>query len=106
MPHPTPQQFDGVPDLILEVLSPSNRDYDLGEKRAAYREAGVPEVWFVDPREEQILIDRKHRKTYATETITTGRTTSTVLTGFWVDAAWLWTDPLPKRLRCLRAILE
>ena len=32
MPHPTPQQFDGVPDLILEVLSPSNRDYDLGEK--------------------------------------------------------------------------
>ena len=106
MPHPTPQQFDGVPDLILEVLSPSNRDYDLGEKRPAYREAGVPEVWFVDPREEQILIDRKRRKTYATETITTGRAASTVLTGFWVDAAWLWADPLPKRLRCLRAILE
>ena len=31
VPHPTPQEFEGVPDLILEVLSPSNRDYDLGQ---------------------------------------------------------------------------
>ncbi len=106
MPHPTPQQFDGVPDLILEVLSPSNRDYDLGEKRAAYREAGVPEIWLVDPIEEQILIDRKRRKSYATEAVSTGRATSTVLPGFWVDAAWLWADPLPKKRACLRAILK
>jgi Uma2 family endonuclease len=106
IPNPTPQEFDGVPDLVLEVLSPSNRQYDLGEKRSAYREAGVPEIWFVDPREEQILIDRKRRKTYAAETVTTGRAFSTVVADFWVDAAWLWADPLPKRRRCLRAILK
>jgi Uma2 family endonuclease len=106
VPQPTPQEFGGVPDLAMEVLSPSTRDFDLGEKRVAYHEAGVPEIWFVDPRDEQIFIDRKRRKTYATETITTGKAASTVLVGFWVDAAWLWADPLPKRLRCLRAILK
>ena len=106
MPHPTPQQFNGVPDLILEVLSPSNRAYDLGEKRSAYREAGVPEIWLVDPRDEQILIDRKRRKTYASETVATGRATSAVLDGFWVDPAWLWADPAPKLSRCIRTILK
>ena len=106
MPHPTPQEFEGVPDLILEVLSPSNRAYDLGQKRTAYREAGVPEIWLVDPLQEQILIDRKRRKSYATEVVTKGRATSTVLAGFWVDAAWLWADPPPKKRPCLRAILK
>jgi Uma2 family endonuclease len=106
IPQPTPQEYYGVPDLIVEVLSPSNRDYDLGEKRSTYREAGVPEIWLVDPREEQILIDRKRRKTYASETVATGRATSSVLDGFWVDPAWLWADPAPKVLRCIRAILK
>lgn len=106
VPQPTPQEYDGVPDLILEVLSPSNRDYDLGEKRSTYQEEGASEIWFVDPFEEQIFIDRKRRKAYATETVTTGRAASSVVAGFWLDAAWLWADPLPKRRPCLRAILK
>jgi Uma2 family endonuclease len=32
----------GVPDLIAEVLSPSNPEYDLVTKRGAYARAGVP----------------------------------------------------------------
>ena len=38
----------GVPDLVVEVLSPSNRSYDRGLKRKHYLGAGVPEVWLVD----------------------------------------------------------
>ncbi|MCS6861119.1 MAG: Uma2 family endonuclease [Abditibacteriales bacterium] len=38
----------GVPDLIVEILSPSNADYDRYEKFAYYHEAGVPWVWFVE----------------------------------------------------------
>jgi Uma2 family endonuclease len=38
-----------VPDLAVEVLSPSTRRYDLGVKRARYDEQGVPELWIVDP---------------------------------------------------------
>jgi len=43
------QNFQGVPGLVVEVLSPSTRRYDLGTKLGAYLEAGIPEVWFADP---------------------------------------------------------
>jgi Uma2 family endonuclease len=48
--QPLPEkEFELVPGLVIEVLSPSNRDYDLRDKRSAYREAGVREIWLVDP---------------------------------------------------------
>lgn len=41
--------FDGtVPELVVEVSSPSTRAFDRGIKRAAYLAAGVLEVWLVD----------------------------------------------------------
>jgi Uma2 family endonuclease len=43
------QNFQGVPALVVEVLSPGTRRYDLGTKLGAYLEAGIPEVWFADP---------------------------------------------------------
>lgn len=38
----------GVPDLAIEILSPSTRSYDSNLKRKLYLDAGVPEVWLVD----------------------------------------------------------
>ncbi|MFN4179600.1 MAG: Uma2 family endonuclease [Armatimonadota bacterium] len=38
----------GVPDLVVEVLSPTTAAYDRVEKFAEYFRAGVPWVWFVD----------------------------------------------------------
>jgi Uma2 family endonuclease len=38
----------GVPDLIIEVLSPSTRSHDRTLKRKLYFDAGVPEVWLLD----------------------------------------------------------
>jgi Uma2 family endonuclease len=105
VPRRRPQQIEGAPDLVLEVLSPSNRDEDLDDKRPAYRQAGVKEIWFVDPENREIIVDRRRRKSYTTTTITTGRATSTVLTGFWVETSWLWAYPLPNRVRCLLEIL-
>jgi Uma2 family endonuclease len=34
-----------------------------------------------------------------------GRLSSLVLPGFWIEASWLWQDPLPSTLACLRQIL-
>jgi Uma2 family endonuclease len=48
-PDAQSQNFQGVPDLVAEVLSPGTRRYDLGTKLGAYLEAGIPEVWFADP---------------------------------------------------------
>lgn len=41
---------EGSPDLVMEVLSPSNWLYDRGEKMQAYQDGGVAEYWIVDPR--------------------------------------------------------
>ena len=38
----------GVPDLAIEILSPSNRSYDRNLKRRHYMECGLPELWLVD----------------------------------------------------------
>lgn len=38
----------GPPDLVVEVLSPPNRDYDRNLKRKHYLENGVGELWTVD----------------------------------------------------------
>lgn len=39
----------GVPDLIIEILSPSNAAYDEDVKQTAYAHAGVPEYAIIDP---------------------------------------------------------
>ena len=51
IPGPRPQHWAdcATPTLVVEVLSRSNRHYDLGGKRAAYLDrAGIPVVWLVD----------------------------------------------------------
>ena len=105
VPTPLPKEYKGVPDLFVEVLSPSNRDDDLEDKRPLYREAGVKEIWFVDPEEQQIIVDRRRGRRYITATKSSGRVESTVIKGFWIEADWLWTDPLPNEMQCLRDIL-
>ncbi len=48
--------FQGVPDLLVEVLSPGNRRVDLEVKLKAYEQAGVPEYWIVNPKRRIILL--------------------------------------------------
>ena len=41
--------INGVPDLLVEVLSPSSRARDEGIKLRRYAAAGVPHYWTLDP---------------------------------------------------------
>lgn len=40
----------GVPDLIVEIMSPGNAVYDAQIKLAAYERAGMPEYAIIDPK--------------------------------------------------------
>lgn len=44
------QIFEGVPDLIVEVISPSSMRLDRKTKFDAYEHYGVAEYWLVDPK--------------------------------------------------------
>ena len=39
------RRIEETPDLVIEVLSPSNTPRDIEERLADYRSIGVPEVW-------------------------------------------------------------
>jgi Uma2 family endonuclease len=51
----TPIKVKGIPDLLVEILSPSNPGHDLDTKRRVYEQMCVPEYWIVFPEEHQVL---------------------------------------------------
>jgi Uma2 family endonuclease len=60
----TEDAIEGVPDLVLEIVSESTRRYDFGEKRKVYEEAGVPEIWrkvMVVRRWEGVIAARRNQ---------------------------------------------
>ncbi|MGH9222582.1 MAG: Uma2 family endonuclease [Acidimicrobiales bacterium] len=50
--------LDGVPDLVVEVRSPSTWRYDIGVKKDGYRRRGVAELWLVDTKADRVLVFR------------------------------------------------
>lgn len=59
-------RFEGVPELVVEVLSASTRRFDLGLKWAGYESAGASELWIVDPRTDSIVVHRRSTPDAAT----------------------------------------
>jgi Uma2 family endonuclease len=45
----------GAPDLIIELLSPSNSSYDLIQKKEVYEKKKVKEYWTVDAVTKEVM---------------------------------------------------
>ncbi len=45
------RMVEGTPDIVIEILS-TNRSRDLVRKRQVYAEAGIPEYWLLDQRDQ------------------------------------------------------
>jgi Uma2 family endonuclease len=58
----------GVPELAVEILSPSNTAIEMERKLTLYREAGIPEYWVVDPKNKHVRVYRLHDGRYVMET--------------------------------------
>jgi Uma2 family endonuclease len=46
----------GAPDLVIEILSPSNSAIEMERKLKLYLEAGVQEYWVVDPENKGLTV--------------------------------------------------
>jgi Uma2 family endonuclease len=80
-------KIEGTPDLVVEILSPSNAYYDLRQKKDMYEKYGVQEYIIIDPidqivevhilKEDVFVLDQKVKQP--------GTFQSTILDGFSVD---------------------
>ena len=59
--RPAPGALDlaGLPDLVVEVRSPSTWRYDLGAKRTHYERSGIAELWLVDTDDQAVSAHRR-----------------------------------------------
>ncbi len=56
----TPTKIKGMPDMVVEILSPSSTENDRVLKKELYRKSAIPEYWIVDPEDhvvEQFILE-------------------------------------------------
>lgn len=91
-PVPSTNAWDVLPDLVTEVISPTDSVEDLMERIHEYFEAGIRLVWVIFPRRKEVYVYESPSKVTVksrTETLDGGA----VLPGFVLPLAELF--PLP-----------
>jgi len=80
-PPTAPDQFlRVVPNLVVEILSPSTAKRDQTEKKAIYERNRVDEYWIVDPRRKAVTVFYRGKQHYSPgQTFTRGTIRSRVL---------------------------
>ena len=48
-----------MPDLAVEVRSPSTWRFDIGTKKRGYEAAGLGELWLVDTVGDRVIVHRR-----------------------------------------------
>ena len=82
---------DGAPDLIVEVLSPTDRFRAVARKVREYLAAGARLVWVIDPDERSAVVYRADGtiSEYEEDGVLDG---GDVLPGFTLNLADIWVD--------------
>lgn len=92
----TSKNIAGAPDLVVEVLSESNRRHDEIDKRKRYELHGVLEYWIVDPELDSVKIYRRAGDKFAAAEIismeTGGEITTPLLPGFTLPIADVFAE--------------
>lgn len=101
----TPQHFEGVPDLIVEIVSPDSQARDWREKYLEYEAVGVREYWVSDPMSQRVEAyalgaERKFERIAEVD----DRIASTVLPGLYLRPSWLFAAEFRSPRTVLREI--
>lgn len=75
------------PDLVLEVVSPKNRRYDIETKMPDYERFGVGEFWLIDPPRRSMHFYRLESGRYVEAATQQDRLASTGIPEFTLDLA-------------------
>jgi Uma2 family endonuclease len=83
----TKKCVEGVPDLLVEIISPSSYYRDQVEKKELYERFGVKEYWIIDPANRVIEIFILKENKYALHAFVAeeGKVASALLQGFEVS---------------------
>ena len=93
-----------IPDLIVEVLSPSTEARDRGIKFTDYASHGVREYWIIDTVAEAVELYRLSGASYpAVERQTDGMISSDALPGFTIPVRSIFDDQA--NLQALRQVM-
>lgn len=84
----TTRGIEGVPDVVIEIISPSNIFSDRNTKKKVYQKIGVKEYWIVDPANQTLEIylhDQSNPEVPHLYLAGEGKVISTVISGLEFD---------------------
>jgi Uma2 family endonuclease len=81
-----------LPDLAIEIRSPSTWRYDIGAKKSAHEREGLPELWLVDGDASVVLVFRRSAPEASSfgVALELDRSASLLLPGFALDVGALF----------------
>ena len=82
----------GVPDLVVEIISPSSILIDREDKKLVYEKTGVKEYWLIDPnyRSVEVHENKDGRYKVISFAIEEGKVQSKIIKGFEVGVELLF----------------
>ncbi len=96
----------GTPDLVIEITSENDRPSDLIPLEADYRDIGVPEIVFIDPKQQRVRYIVKTETGYNEKFLTTGELSFVCVPGFHIQVEWLFQEDKPNAYRITKALIE
>jgi Uma2 family endonuclease len=82
--------IEGPPALIVEIISPSSRQYDRVTKAGRYLALGVEHYWIIDPQAKHIVCQRADRGEWVI--VAEGRDSDSVCDPSWPDVTMTLRD--------------